>query len=109
MTHKLKELPEYYQAVFDGRKNFEVRKNDRDFNVGDTIVLQEWTENLSGTGRSGFTGAEITVTITYILNDNKYCKDGYVILGFAQPERVQIFNMTQNGNNNTHISMEQEV
>ena len=97
MTHELKELPEYYQAVFDGRKTFEVRFNDRDYKVGDTIILKEWN-------RGKFTGREMSFTITYILDDEQYCKPGYVIIGFAHAERVQIFNMVQHGNNNVSIA-----
>ena len=107
MTHRLKIKPEYYQAVFDGRKNFEVRKKDRDFEVGDTLILCEYDpfkySGRGGSGKDGFSGRQIAEKITYILDDETYCKEGFVIIGFAQPERVQIYNVTQNGNNCTHI------
>lgn len=41
-THHLKTHPEQYQAVIDGRKKFEVRKDDRGFNEGDVLHLEEW-------------------------------------------------------------------
>lgn len=37
MTHTLKIKLEYYQAIVSGRKTFEVRKDDRNFEVGDYI------------------------------------------------------------------------
>lgn len=37
--HKLKCWPTYFDAVKRGEKPFEVRKNDRDFQVGDTVML----------------------------------------------------------------------
>ena len=42
MKHELKILPEYFKPVKDGIKNFEIRKNDRNFQVGDTLILKEW-------------------------------------------------------------------
>lgn len=39
MIHELKILPEYFEAVTSGRKQFEIRKNDRDFKVGDQLIL----------------------------------------------------------------------
>ena len=41
-VHELKILPQYYEAVANGSKTFEVRKNDRRFQKGDTVRLREW-------------------------------------------------------------------
>jgi len=41
MTHDIKILSEYFNAVADGSKPFEVRRNDRDYQVGDTLLLRE--------------------------------------------------------------------
>jgi Domain of unknown function (DUF3850) len=40
--HKLKCWPPYFEDIASGRKNFEVRFNDRKFKVGDVLVLQEY-------------------------------------------------------------------
>lgn len=40
--HCLKTWPEFYQMVVSGNKDFEVRKPDRDYSVGDLLVLQEY-------------------------------------------------------------------
>lgn len=77
MFHFLKILPEYYRAVIERRKTFEVRKNDRPFAVGDIIVLQEYDPDYI----NKYTGRECRCVITYILNDPNYCKDGFVIIG----------------------------
>ena len=42
MTHHLKTLPEFFQAVIDGRKPMEFRNNDRKFKVGDYCILEEF-------------------------------------------------------------------
>ncbi|MDC7288518.1 DUF3850 domain-containing protein [Blautia schinkii] len=64
--HKIKILPEYFgqvATVGGGKKRFEIRKNDRDYQVGDTVTLQEWEPD------SGYTGNEITIQIGYLLKD----------------------------------------
>lgn len=42
MTHHLKTKREYFQAVIDGKKPFEIRLNDRDFKQGDKVILEEY-------------------------------------------------------------------
>ena len=39
--HYLKIETEYFQAHEEGLKNFEIRKNDRNFQVGDMVYLKE--------------------------------------------------------------------
>lgn len=78
--HRLKIKTEHYQAVIAGKKNFEIRKNDRSFTVGDSILLLEWSE------KAGYTGKEVMRMITYILSKPIYgLKQGYCILSFQPP------------------------
>ena len=77
MTHDLKTLPEYFQPLSDKEKTFEVRLNDRNFKVGDGLKLLEWDSE-----KQIYTGRVINTYITYILNNQNYCKVGYVIIGF---------------------------
>ena len=51
MTHQLKILPKYFCRVEDGSKTFEFRNNDRGFQSGDNVILNEWTEEDSYSGR----------------------------------------------------------
>ena len=62
MVHELKTWPQYYQAIVSGNKTFEVRKNDRHFEVGDLLILKEYNPT---TGE--YTGKQVTKEITYIL------------------------------------------
>jgi hypothetical protein len=41
-THELKVVPPYMDALLDRSKTFEVRRNDRGYQRGDTVVLREW-------------------------------------------------------------------
>ena len=40
--HKLKLQQPFFDAVYSHRKDFEVRKNDRNFQVGDRLKLVEY-------------------------------------------------------------------
>lgn len=73
-VHELKILPEYYNAQIEGKKNFEIRKNDRSFQIGDWLLLKEYNPKIKK-----FTERKVMVEITYITNYQQ--KDGYVVLG----------------------------
>lgn len=77
IKHNLKILPEYYEAVISGRKRFEIRKNDRDFQVGDLFILMEWD------GQK-YTGRDFIHSIGYLIKDcPQYgLMDGYCIFGW---------------------------
>lgn len=48
--HEIKCETEYYQAVESGRKKFELRLNDRHYQLGDIVTLIEVVESVK-TGR----------------------------------------------------------
>lgn len=79
MVHELKTLPKYFKAVKLGHKTFEIRKDDRDFQVGDILRLIEWDNE------KGYYDNCIAKRITYILGRNEdekqFVPEGYVILG----------------------------
>lgn len=60
-VHKLKTWPLPFAAVCSGRKTHEVRVNDRCFEVGDGILLEEFNPDTQR-----YTGATCLVAITYI-------------------------------------------
>ena len=41
-VHELKTWPPQFNAIIEGRKTAEFRKNDRDFEVDDLLILREW-------------------------------------------------------------------
>ncbi len=44
-THELKLDIKYFDDVKTGKKKFEIRKNDRDFEVGDILDLKAWDKD----------------------------------------------------------------
>lgn len=60
--HYLKLFERYYKAVVRGEKLSEVRYNDRNYNVGDTITLIEGKPGLDGFGlNAGYVNLSIKV------------------------------------------------
>lgn len=60
-THELKTVPEYFRKVRNGKKTAELRLDDRDFMIGDKIILKEWKPR-----KKVFTGYEVPCIITDI-------------------------------------------
>lgn len=79
MKHELKTWPKYFSRIVEGSKTFEVRKNDRDFQVGDELVLMEFDPE-----NNIYTGKSHKVTVSYILHGGDFgVKEGFVVMGFA--------------------------
>ena len=80
MKHELKILSEYFEAVASGEKKFEVRYDDRDYQVGDELILCEIDND------GNYTGQCIRVNVTYVYR-GEYCKRGYCIMSIALREQ----------------------
>jgi hypothetical protein len=85
-TYQLKTWKQFYQSVVDGSKKFEIRQNDRNFQVGDILELVEVDEyrNLLPTGRS----CQVRVTYLYRGSRNNAfgLKDGHVVMSIERLE-----------------------
>jgi ASC-1-like (ASCH) protein len=73
MEHQLKIQPEYYEAVRKRIKTFEIRRNDRNFQVGDILVLNEFIPETSE-----LTGRWFDRKITYITDYAQ--QENYVVM-----------------------------
>jgi len=78
--HELKTWPTFYEAVINGGKSFELRKNDRDFQVGDVLSLREFNNN-----EQKYTGRQTLRFVTYKLESKDFCgiEKGYCIMGIG--------------------------
>ena len=89
--HMLKTDPAVFQDVLDGSKTFEIRFNDRGYQIGDLIVLKE-TKFTGQQMKSGqplaYTGREIQKRISYVLGGYGL-QDDRVILGVQDIEATK--------------------
>jgi ParB family chromosome partitioning protein len=74
MIHEIKLGAQFFDDALSGRKDFELRKNDCDYRVGDTMELVEHRDGQE-------TGRRCRKEIIYILEDYTGLEDGFCILG----------------------------
>jgi len=78
-THILKTVQPFFSEVKNGIKTFEHRRNDRGFQVGDEICLQEYDAK-----NNSYSGDQIWGIITYILKDRVGLDAEFCVFGFKQ-------------------------
>lgn len=76
IIHELKCWPEFFAALLDRSKTFEVRRDDRDFRVGHTLHLMEWS------AAHGYSGRELRFRVTYIVGIAG-ATQGYAVMALA--------------------------
>jgi len=78
VKHDLKILPQFFEDVCQGKKCFELRLNDRNYQVGDIFILREFIPE------QGYTGRTYVNIIEYVLKDcPEYgLQEGYCIFGW---------------------------
>lgn len=77
MIHEVKCKEEYFALTIEGKKPFELRRNDRNYQVGDYLAMNEIDYEGKYTGR--FTISKITCVIAV----PQYVREGYCALGLA--------------------------
>jgi len=82
VTHKLKTWDSVYHDVVYGKKTFEFRKNDRDFKLGDELLLMEVVPFIGGCSP---TGRFCLFTVSYILHGGVFgVPEGYCIMSIER-------------------------
>ncbi|KAE8756740.1 DUF3850 domain-containing protein [Paraburkholderia madseniana] len=67
-THVLKSWPRFFDAIRLGTRTHELRRNDRDFQVGDLLELREYEFSMSR-----YTGRTCIAEITSITSTREPC------------------------------------
>jgi hypothetical protein len=76
IVHEIKCWPKYFKDLESGIKTFEIRKDDRYYQVGHFLEVREWEPI-----KRIYTGNKLSCEITYKLNDCKFLQPGYCALG----------------------------
>lgn len=76
VTHELKCDRQFFEHVLDGSKPFEIRFNDRNYDVGHTLYLREWNPI-----NETYTGREVRKRVTYITCWAQ--RKDFVVMGLA--------------------------
>jgi len=66
--HSLKSWPPFFRAIVQGDRTHELRRNDREFRVGDMLELHEF-DNETGE----FTGAICSAMVTSLTSEDQPC------------------------------------
>lgn len=79
-THHLKCWPVEFQAIKNGRKTDEFRKDDRNYRVGDFLILREWNPH-----RKKYSVEEIAVEVTFITRGPHFgIPKGYCVMSIRR-------------------------
>lgn len=83
MEHELKTWPAPFQAVLDGTKTYEFRRNDRNFMVGDRLWLREW-DNVG----EAYTGRSAVCEVSYMTYGAFGVPEGFAVLALKNVASV---------------------
>lgn len=78
-VHVLKTWPAFFDTQASGAKTFEVRRDDRGFEVGDVLVLRKWDP-----ASEAYTGGTLGRRVTYV------CLESFVAPGFCVMSTVPL-------------------
>jgi len=74
-THKVKSWSYFFDAIVAGDKLHDLRKNDRDYQIGDELILQRYDMVM---GR--YTGDECVRTVSFITSNQFPCAYSSAVL-----------------------------
>lgn len=83
--HQLKCVPYWFKRIKKGDKSWEIRKNDRDFRVGDWLILFEFNERGI---TPGYTGESTAVEVLSVDTSDYLPSKDFVIMSISPPEDV---------------------
>lgn len=93
MIHELKTDPKPFQFSWDGNKKWEIRNNDRNFQVGDQLNLRETVysgDDMALGDPLKYTGRRIMCTVNYIMRGPMYgLASGWLVMSVENMVRYK--------------------
>jgi hypothetical protein len=77
-THELKSWTKYFDLILQGIKRFELRRDDRGFGCGDTLILREYDPRTQS-----YLKRRLSCRINSVFFGHQGLKEGYCILGIT--------------------------
>jgi len=89
-VHELKCDPGQFSLIATWNKRFELRKNDRDYQKGDTLILRRTKYSSSEMAQGApleYEGKPLRVTVMHVMYPPAYggLNDGWVIMSISAP------------------------
>ena len=79
IEHDLKCWPEPFELIRSGFKPWEFRRNDRDYQEGDTLMLREWCPKTQS-----YLGRAVTRRVILVFRGGFEIPEGYVIMTLVE-------------------------
>jgi hypothetical protein len=93
-VHELKSWREYYAPLVVYSKRFEIRRADREFAVGDYLVLREFDPDTND-GEGTYTGRAVVARVRYVLEASDEAVPGFLMRGFVVMD-IDLMGVTAN-------------
>lgn len=85
--HNIKCLTQFFERIRSGQKTFEIRKNDRDYQVGDSLNIMEYNPEVPDFPHTAM--ATIKADIVYVSSFMQ--KEDYVVLGIEAHDDSSLY------------------
>jgi hypothetical protein len=82
--HELRTWPGYFEGLVTGKKTWEIRRDDRHFEVGDLLYLSEYDPE-----KNEYTGRMELRKVTMISKNLPWVQDGYVVMSIV-PGKLEV-------------------
>lgn len=81
--HTIKIYPQWFDRIANGTKRVEIRRADRDYQIGDQLVMREIESTMLC---DRYTEREVTVDVTHVLYSVPGLSTDYVALSISNPK-----------------------